>query len=346
MALPWIFQSNFEGGTNGEWDTETDTDGVLDFPHYSDLARLPWSQAAPFRGAFCARIKLNGGTNDATLTEGDIDIADGATASLRFYLQFGADFNATATDVMSLFEFQQAGGTVEATLGLRLTAVAGGLCTIEIGVGDGTAPSDYAAQFLDRNRWYCIEVTMKCHTTDLGTLTLYIDGASMVALTTLDNAAAVGQGVLGAQLHLATTTGTILLDQFSFDDLRIGPIVDRFPEQVLLTKSGHVFVGAGEVANVSLLKTTATDQVLKLWDTDRALTGDESKISVTLFSGGSTVEIIDPAGMPVKVRRGCYIEMTGTAGARAMVNICSAPHYSAANIRRLGLMKGPVPLEI
>ena len=78
MAFPYIFKANFEGGTNGEWDSESDTGSRLDFPHYSELARIP-GLAMPYRGARCMRVDLTTGqTNDHTVTEGDIDIADGA----------------------------------------------------------------------------------------------------------------------------------------------------------------------------------------------------------------------------------------------------------------------------
>jgi hypothetical protein len=84
MAFPYIFEENFELGTKGDFDTETDTGSLLDFPHYSTLANIK-NAPMPYRGAYCARIIL-GDTNDHTLTEGAIDIADEGTASVRFYL--------------------------------------------------------------------------------------------------------------------------------------------------------------------------------------------------------------------------------------------------------------------
>lgn len=316
---------------------------MLDVPHVSELARFPWSECAPFRGASCLRIALNGGTNDATVTEGDLDIADTVERFFRFYLYVGSNFDATADDTMNLFELQQAGGTIEAALGLRLTAATD---LIEIGVGDGVAPTDFSAQGLARNRWYAIEWSVLVSVTPgtLGTQTLYVDGVSRVALTTLTHAAAIGQGVLGAQNHLATTTGTMLLDQFVMDDLRVYPIVDRFPEHLLLTQSGHAFVGTGCIENISLLSGVGTDNVLTVYDTNRANTNDASKIVVELKNTVNS-ELIDPAGMPARVHRGCYVALSGT-NPRALVKLGGAPAYSAAGLRNWGQRQGNAELEI
>ena len=68
------------------------------------------------------RIQM-GDTNDHTLTEGDIDIADATTRSFRFYLYLSPNIVATADDTFNIFELQQTGGaTTEASLGLRITA--------------------------------------------------------------------------------------------------------------------------------------------------------------------------------------------------------------------------------
>ena len=84
MSFPYIFHENFESGTKGSFDTETDTGSLLDFPHYSVLAFDPNSMM-PYRGAYLLRNAL-GDTNDHTLTEGDIDIADGGTAYFKWQM--------------------------------------------------------------------------------------------------------------------------------------------------------------------------------------------------------------------------------------------------------------------
>jgi len=337
VAFPFLVAANFEQGTNAEWDSEADTGSLLDFPHYSTLAAIP-GLPMPFRGAYCMRIRM-GDTNDHTVTEGDIDIADAATGYFRFYLYAHTDVTATADDVFSIFELQQAGGTVECTMGMRITAATNAL---DIGIGDGTAPSSYVT--FPRGRWVCVEWAVLVSTGGVGTSTLYIEGLSAVALTTQTHAAAIGTGVLGTQLTLATTSGTLLFDQFVMDDARIFPIVERFPSEVLLTKSGHVFVGNGRVENVSLLSGNGTDCVLSIFDTDSAYTSDAGNCKLELKNVTAN-DIVDPAGVPVNIIRGCYVQLAGTTP-RAIVKIKRATGYSSDGaIRTVGFRRTPRPLN-
>lgn len=335
MAFPWIFEENFELGTLGDFDTETDTGSLLDYPHYSVLSKTS-VVGVPFRGAYCARIVM-GDTNDHTLTEGSIDIADAATGYLRFYFYAGKDVTATADDVFNLFEFQQAGGTVEGSLGLRITAATN---LLEIGIGDGTAPSSYVT--LTRGRWTCLELKYTVSTGGAGVFTLYLDGASVIALTSLTNGAAVGQGVLGTQDTLSTTTGTLLFDQVVFDDARVYPISVRYPQSLLITKSAHVFVGAGCIENATLLSGAATDNVLSIFDTDVGSTLDASNTILELknVTGGDPV---DPAGVPAIVQRGAFVQLSGT-NPRAMISIGDAQGYfSEGRIKQHGTHRKAAP---
>lgn len=315
MAHPYLFESYFEAGTAGDWDTETDTGSLLDFPHYSVLVK---EGMVPYRGAYCARIVL-GDTNDHTLTEGDIDIADAGTAYFRWYLYVSNDFTATADDVFSIFELQQAGGTVEQTVGMRITASSN---LLEIGVGDGTAPSSYVP--FTRGKWTCVELLSTISTAGAGAMTLYLDGGSAIALTTLTQAAAVGQGVLGTQLTLATTTGTILFDDFVMDDARLYPYRERWPGHRVLTKSQHVFVGPGHVEGAAVL---SADGTITLYDTDTANANDELSYVTTLDEDTQT-----SFSGPYKFERGCYAVIAGTNP------LCSV--YVTRNSEKLGVI-GP-----
>lgn len=331
MAFPWIVESTWESGTNAEWTAETDTASLLDFPHASVLARFPWPNHAPFRGAYCARFRLGAETTTVFLTHTTIDIADTATAHFRWYMQLAPDFAFTADDVVSLFKLRQAGGgTVELTVGLNLVTATD---AITIGGSDGVAAASFGATRLQRGVWHCIEVGALVSTTDVGTLTVWLDGVSQVALTTLDQAAAVGDGDLGVMDRLATTTGTILVDDFVMDTERVYPIADRFPEILLLTKSGTVFLGNGLIDNVSLLSGAGTDCVLRVYDTAWADANDSGNIVIELKNTANN-ELVDPAGTPVTVTRGAYVQLTGTTP-RALVKICRGSGYgSSALIRR------------
>ena len=327
MAFPWIFESNFEQGDAAEWDSEEDTGSLLDVPHYSTLAAIPGG-GLPYRGAYCMRI-VCGDTNVHTVTEGDLDIADNATAFVSFYLFIDNNFAATVTDIFNIYEFQQGGGTVEAVISLEITATTN---VVKIAIADGDAASSGFVQ-LTKCRWNHIEAKMKADLDDLGTLELFINGGSVQSLATLDNAAAVGSGSLGTQDTASTTTGTLLFDQFIFDDLQVYRFKRRFPQNLLCTKSQHVFVGNGRLDNITLISgdTTADNSVI-VYDTDNADTNDASNI-VAVLRNTATSEIVDPAGMPVLVTRGAYVEIAGTlleaGGPHALVQIGGAQGWGS-----------------
>jgi hypothetical protein len=300
MAFPFIVHENFESGTLGGFDSETDTGSLLDFPHYSVVATDP-NSLMPYRGAYVLRNKL-GDTNDHTLTEGSIDIADEGTAYFKWQMGLSKDFSFTADDTFNVFELQQAGGTVESSVGFRVTNSSQ---LIEIGVGDGTAPTSFV-QWPAKGKWVTVELAAKISTTAAGTLTLYLDGAQVVALTGLTNAAAVGQGVLGSQLTLSTTLGAIYYDDFIMDDARIYPYRERFPHSYHALKSGHVFVGPGYIEGAALWEVATGDETLSLYDTDTANTNDANPV-VELDSTAQT-----SVGGPLYFERGCYAVLGGT----------------------------------
>lgn len=336
MSFPFIFESTFEQGSNAEWDSgsESDTGSLLDFPHYSELAAIPGAPM-PYRGAYCMRIKP-GDTNDHTLTEGDIDIGDGVTRYFRWYMFVSPDFTATADDTFNIFELQQAGGTVEQSVGMRVTASSN---LLEIGVGDGTAPTNFVP--FTRGKWTCVELLSTVSTGGAGAMTLYIDGGSAIALTSLTQAAAVGQGVLGTQDTLATTTGTMYFDQFAMDDARLYPIQERFAPQINVTKSTHIFVGPGAVDGASLL-TTASDNTMVLYDTDTAETTTATSVVANLDDAGIT-----GVSGPIFFKRGCYATLGGTNPAgivylpksRLEPGVFGPLHYSHAGMKNYGLTR-------
>lgn len=337
MAYPWIFESNFEAGDNSEWDSESDTGSLLDFPHYTELARIPGMEV-PFAGAYCARI-IMGDTNDHTLTEGDIDIADTATAHVRFALYLHDDVAATSDDIFNIFEWQQAGGTVEAVISLQVIAATD---VVSIAIADGTEASSGFTD-LPKGEWITIEALFTVDVTPGtdGVLTLRVNGGQVQTVTGHNQAAAIGQGVLGTQNTLSTTTGTILLDTFLFDDARVEPPLQRWTDNVWQTKSGHAFVGPGKINNITLLSSTTTaDCVLELYDTDDANISRPETL-VARLRNTATDEVVDPAGMPVTVTRGAYIRLTGTdADISAMLQIGHASAYgSKGAVRAYGLRR-------
>lgn len=327
MAFPFLFADSFEVGSFTNWDiSEVDTGDRLDAAHYSDL-----NVSAPFRGAYCMRIQL-GDTNVHTVGDGDMNIADTATAWLRFYLYISTDFAATSDDIFNIFEWQQTNNTPESVISMQVTAATN---LVEIAVSDGIAASANF-NFLSKGVWHVIEAMYNLETNSTGVLDLYIDGTRVTNLTSQDATAAVTHGVLGTQDTASTTTGTLLFDQFIFDDLQVYPIRQRFPQSVHMTESGHAFVGQGVIENVTLISSANTNNTLRVYDTDRATVTGESNRVVSLANTANN-EIVDPAGMPITVQRGAYIELGGTQP-QAQVLIGKAQgYYSDAAIRKLGL---------
>jgi hypothetical protein len=340
MAFPYIYQANFEEGTLAtagvDWDSTTGS--LISAAHYSTLAAIPGAPA-PYRGAYCMMVNLSSGTTaDQTVTEGDIDIADAGTGYFRWYMFVHKDFTATADDVFNIFELQQAGGTIEMSVSMQITAATN---VLEIGFGDGTAQSSFVA-WPTRGKWVCVELLATVSTGGAGVATLFLDGTQVQTATSLTQAAAVGQGVLGTQNTLSTTTGMLFFDQFVMDDARVYPISVRFPHEVMLTKSGHVFVGQGTVENVSLMSGAGTDCVLSLVDTDIGNTNDANNVRVELKNTANN-ELVDPAGVPAHFQRGCYVSLSGTTP-RAIVKIADAQGYwGDGRIKQHGAQRKQAP---
>lgn len=328
MAFPYIFESNFEQGTNAEWDSESDTGSKLSFPHYSTFINRSDFKTVPFRGAYCAMWDLTtGDTNDHTVTAGAMDIADQGTAYFRWYMYVSRNFTATADDTFNIFELQQAGGTVEESIGMRITAATN---LLEIGAGDGTAPTSFAE--FPRGKWVCVEVQAKVSTTGAGLVTIFLDETQVVSVTSITQAAAVGQGVLGTQDTLSTTTGVILIDEMVMDDARIYGLPIRFPEEVYMTKTGHAFVGSGTIENVTLMSGVGTDNVVQIFDTDVNNTNHTGRMKLELKNIANN-ETVDPAGVPVRVQRGAYVVLTGT-NPRAILKLSHCQAYGSEGVIR------------
>lgn len=324
MAFPFVFESNFEDGVmtgSTQWDSEADTGSLLNLRHYSWVSRYDATivgPIAPWRGAFVAEWLL-GDTNDHTLIEADLAVADGVTRWTRFYLFLGKNLTATADDVFSIYELQGTANAQECVVALKITAATG---AIQIGHAQTQAGITFGGNPLPRGRWICIEVKTVCVTgSATGTSQVFVDGTALAAAVT--NAGvntAITRGVLGTQDTLSTTTGYLFMDAFVFDDARIGMMRDRYPDTVMVTKSCHLGVGMTDVLNVTLLPGTGTNSVVKVWDTDSADVSDENNVDAFLFNLTASEPPIDLADVPMVCRRGVYVELSGTAP-RALVHI-------------------------
>lgn len=345
MAHPWIDEENFEHGSasGGIWTSESDTGGKLDVASYRALAQSnhAGALAMPFRGAFCLRADLRtGDTNAHQLISTNVTQALDNSGYHRFMWYAGTDLAATANDIFNIFELASSGPVVEVAVSVQITAATD---TIQFGVGGEGTPVQASAfgQVFDVGQWFAVEVLADIDddAQDDGTIDLWVspwpgpaeNGVHVGQVTGLDQAA-IAQLQLGTSNQAATTTGTMLWDEYVHDDARVYPISSRFPQARRLTSSGHVWVGPG-CATVRVIDGGSGDGVATIYDTDRADTNDYS--NAVHQAAEMTASEVDWDGEEFTVQRGCYVSLAGT-NTQAIVRVKRAPRYSLAGLWNLG----------
>jgi hypothetical protein len=339
VAFPFLSENGFETGTLGHFDTEVDTESRLDFPHYSTLARIPGA-GAPFRGAYCMRVALeNDGTPaDAYVQEtGSWDTSAAGTIYFRFAFYVSNDITMANTDEFAIWQLWSSTNTIEAGVYINYTTANG----LRIGIGETSATS---FKPLTTGVWHQMEVKalIDSGVGDDGTLDAWLDNSAFTQVASLDQGA-ITSGIMGVVAQDAgTTAGLILFDEIIADDARIYPISNRFTDEVLLTASGHVFVGRGTLENISLLSGAGTDCVLAVYDTDTAYTVDPNNLRLELKNTANN-ELIDPSGVPIKdFHRGCYVALSGT-NPRALAQVSDVYCFDGGSIRDHGIRRKAHP---
>ena len=339
MAFPWLFECGFEDGTDGDFDAESDSTARLFFRHYSELAAIP-GLPAPYRGAYCMSVNLATSTTTAYVQEtGSFDTAAAGTIYVRFYFWFGGATGSPPVmannDEFAIFQLWSGATDVEGGIYINYTTANG----YRLGIGETAAASFLP---LTLNQWHCVELKalVDSGVGDDGTLDGWLDGAPFAQVATLDQGA-ITSAVFGSMGQDAgTTRGYVLFDEIVADDARIYPITERFPSNLLMTKSGHAFVGPGTIENTSLLSGAGTDCVLSVFDTDSGSVLDASNCKLELKNVVNN-DIVDPAGVPVEVYRGAYIVLSGTTP-RAQVHLGKCQGYSSDGaIRTIGRNRKP-----
>jgi hypothetical protein len=302
MAFPWTFQENFESGTKGDFNSESDTNGVLNFRNYKKLARTYANNPVPFRGAYALEVDLNGATTDQYVQEDDgFDVSLSSTLYVMFTLFVTTDLVMAASDRFTLFTMQSTGPVDEAVVDIRNNAG-----VIEILASETGAGATVRAAELELGKWHIVELTTT-PAAGTGTIDFFLNGRQVGAQITTLTQAAIIQGRLGVLgKESGTTTGRICIGEILSSDARLYPYPNRFANPKVLTKSEHLFVGPGHLDWIALMNTTA-DNVVKVYDTDKAdtLTAEGHLIEV---SGDVHRSFSDPTFF----KRGCYIELAGT----------------------------------
>ncbi len=354
MAFPYLSEENFEDASGSKlitgttdlaaathFDSATDADGIMTIQHFSELAKTP-GVAMPHTGAYALRVDLNGGTNSATMNEtGAWDLSADDTFHARMLVWFGGSNVAMANnDAFDIFGLNSSGSTAEVRVFINYTTAAG----YKVHANETTSTSGSISSDLSLNEWHTIEVHCEIDSGvgNDGSIQLYVDGQSVGTVSSL-NQGAITDGFVGANGPDAGTSGTLLIDSVIADDERIYPPADRWVEEVSITKSAHVLLGPGTVKNATLLAGdgSSTTQALEVFDSN---TGDDTDVTnrrLRLISTSSSGQVIDPAGVPLHLKRGAYVKLTGTAdaeGPRAIVQICPDTAYgSEGSIRQHGL---------
>ncbi len=352
MAFPFLSEENFEEASGStlitgttdipaatHFDSAADTDGIMSLEHFSETARTP-GIAMPYRGAYHLRIDLNGGTNDASLTEtASWDTALDGTIYHRMMVWFGGPNVAMANnDLFTIFNLESTGSVIEVSAFIFYTTAGG----YQIGANETASTSGAATASFSLNTWHCVELASDIDDggSNDGSIILYLDGHAVGTVSSLDQAAIV-EGSIGAIGPDAGTSGTLLIDSITADDARLFEPVDRFSKEVILTKSGHVMLGPGMLTNMTLLSGTNTDQHAYVYDTNVGQDSHMTNLKLQLYGEASTSEIVDPAGVPLHLERGAYIVLSGTQdsnGPRAIIQIAPDVAYgSDGAIRNYGL---------
>ena len=322
MAFPWDKEEGFEDGTAGIFDgTETDTGARLSFASYRDLA-AKGRRVAPWRGAYCMEIDLAKSTAEATIIDPDFNVAAAATAFFDFMLYVSPDIVMANNDEFVIARMLD-GATDEGSVLINFTTAAG----LRIGISEPTATAGDAVYTSLLSGWHHICVKAVIDNADSsGEIDLFLDDTLVLSLDDLDQGdpTDLKLGVIGQDA--GTTAGFLLFDDFREDSAQLRPHAARFPENLVLTKSGHAFVGPGKLTLAQLIAGAGTDCVMTIFDTDRADVDDENGF-VERVANVSNNETLASASN-IAVTRGCYVQLAGT-NPRALLRIASAVGYGS-----------------
>jgi hypothetical protein len=334
------FAENFELGTFGVFDAETDTGSLLDFPHYTELARFG---QAPYRGAYCMRLRLAGATDAYVQENSAYDLAAAAVHFTAGYFYIGKNFVMADTDKFAMFNLESvADTTVIVACGLdrsgadiRLWFAATNSSSAQTVVLGSTTTA--------LGKWYHVELRIDVDAGggNDGTIDGYLNGVAFGSqITALDQGAGV-DAKWGAITVDAGTSGTILFDQIQLtiaSGTQIYPYRERYTTQNRWSgkfAQDHVLIGPGEFS--AAVTGSSTDAVLTLFDTDGVPNGLEPlvvlrPVSATEFTPGHDV---------FTVNHGLYYTLSGT-NAQAFFSITKGCNMSDGSLISYGQRKAKV----
>ncbi len=331
MAFPWIF--GIEGFESGGTIATATSGSLITFPHYTELAR---QGMAPYRGAYCLKVKLAGGTTSQYIREDTAfdDLTASTTRYVRWYFYLGKDLVMGATDSVSMFEAESVlDTTTVVSAGIRRATT-----NIEFWWGLAQATASPGTIVLGTTttalgKWYCaeIKIVLDSGVGNDGTITGYINNIAGAAKASLDQGVIVNAkfGAIGPD---AGTSGTILIDDIIYDDTQIYTDTERFRglNAHIVQATDHPIVGAAKFS--IKLTGTGTNAVLTMYDTDGVPAGKLEPIDVIR---NVTANESVPGYDVYEVSRGLYTVLSGTA-AQAFISIERGGIISDAGYVNLG----------
>lgn len=327
-TLPLVFECNFEDNTSSPFDSETDTDSKLNIRHFSWLAKQGFPDYIPYFGAYAAEIQLALGTNDAYYQENTgFDTGLAGTVALQMYF-YASGLTMAVSDRFTIATLQSAGNTDEATISVINNAGTIQLVAAETGataLGAATRATD-----LIQGQYHCLELVCVIDSGggNDGTIAFYVDGYQIGSTITGLDQGAIIQGRFGAiGIDAGTTAGRLLIDSVAGDTVQIGQRAKRFGYMRTITKSSHVALGPGAIIEADIQLSTAADETMVLYDTDKADTTDVS-MRVPVFQ----------AMRPVYFRLGLYAVLGGTNPVGS-VKIYESQDMSIGGIRDIGVAR-------
>lgn len=336
MTLPLLAntEDGFESGSVSTtiWNgTNVDTQSKRFLRHYSYVAKLPYPDSIPYRGAYCLHVDLSLGTAAAYLESTRWATSLGVQLHGRFYLWVGSNLTTAASDRFSVFVAQSAGPVDEISIDLRNNA---GVLQL-VGVVQAGGSETLRTTTLVTNQWHCVEFSALINNGTNGTCLFRCDGFQLGTTVTGITNAAITQARLGAgcgaaasaAIDAGTTAGHLLFDDIAANTTRVGSLAERFGQTRVLTTSGHAVIGPAAILEADIVLSSTNDETLTLWDTD---TADTSDISKRVF--------VYNAIRPIYVTRGLYCAITGTNPV-AGIKIGTSQDCSEAGIKNLGLAR-------
>ena len=329
------YNENFESGTRGNFDEVYDPGSILDFPHYTTLARFGMT---PYRGAYCMRLVLAGATEAYIQENAGFDFSASDVRFVSWYFYLSKDFAIGANEKFAMFNLESTEGTtVEAAAGIdrsgtdiRLwvaqTITSGNVRTVILGSTTSAL-----------NRWYHVELRLDIDAGagNDGTINANLDGVQFGSqITGLDQAVPVDArfGAIGVD---PGTSGSLLIDQIIVSTngaSQLFPFRERYTprNRWIPFDEDHPIIGPGSFAIA--VTGTGTNAVANLYDTDGVPNGLEPIDQIRNVSANESV----PGHDIFEVAHGLYVTLSGT-NAEAFISIECGGILSDAGMINRGL---------